>query len=219
MPILKRDLLSTIPAKNIARLAKRGEELLTQEYNETAERYKRILHYSRKDINSDESIKLVYDMLIAFKMNSRGAKLAELSDFKKSIKKHADIIQSLEKYKLEKVKATDDSFNEVIGSLFCNLSGLTQTASSLVTFSKTMHFILPDLFMPIDGRYTLRFFYESKPINEKQCFLQVFEQFRLFAQEHHAILKAQVDKTSCWNRNIPKVIDNIIIAYVSEKMK
>jgi hypothetical protein len=158
-------------------------------------------------------------MLIAFKMNSRGAKLSALADFKKSIIKHADIIQSLVKYKLEKVKATDESFNETIGSLFCNLSGLTQTALSLVTFSKTMHFILPDLFMPIDRNFTMRFFYQSPPINQKQCFLQVFEQFRLFAQEHYAILKEQVDSNSRWNRNIPKVIDNIIIAYASEKME
>ena len=80
-----------------------------------------------------------------------------------------------------------------------------------------MHFLLPDLFMPIDRRYTLRFFYELKPVNEKQCFFQVFEQFRLFAQEHHEILKAQVDKNSHWNRNVSKVIDNIIIAFVTEQ--
>ena len=218
MPKLKRDLLSTIPAKSIARLAKSGEKLLTQEYDETAERYNRILRFPRKDINSDEFINLVYDMLIAFKMNSRGAKLSAFADFKTTIAKQADIIQSLAKYKLEKVKATDDTFIATIDSMFDSLR-LTQTKSSLVTFSKAMHFLLPDLFMPIDGRYTLRFFYESKPVNEKACFLQVFEQFRLFAQEHHESLREQVDSNSHWNRNIPKVIDNIIIAYVSEKME
>ena len=219
MPTLKRDLLSTIAAQSIARLAKRGEGLLTQEYDETAERYNRILRYSRKDICSDGFIKDIYDMLIAFKMNSRGAKLSAFTDFKKTIAKHANIIQSLAKYKLEKVKATDDAFNETIDSLFCNLTGLTQTNAPLVTFAKAMHFLLPDLFMPIDRRYTLRFFYESTPINQKQCFLQVFEQFRQFAHEHHETLKEQVDKTSRWSHNIPKVIDNIIIAYVSEKME
>ena len=216
MPKLKRDLLSTITAKSIARLAKSGEKLLTQEYDDSSELYNRILRFSRNDIGSDEFIELVYNMLIAFKMNSRGAKLCALPDFKKSIKKHADTIQSLAKYKLENVKATDDTFNETIDSLFDKLH-LTQTKSSLVTFSKAMHFLLPDLFMPIDRRYTLRFFYESTPINQEQCFLQVFEQFRAFAQEHHEILKAQVDKKSLWNRNIPKIIDNIIIAFVTEQ--
>ena len=143
---------------------------------------------------------------------------AAFTDFKKAIIKQADIVQSLTKYKLEKVKATDDTFTATIDSLFDDLR-LTQTKSSLVTFSKAMHFIQPDLFRPVDRWYTLRFFYESTPVNEKTYFLQVFEQFRQFAHEHHETLMAQVDKASCWNRNIPKVIDNIIIAYVSEKME
>ena len=55
--------------------------------------------------------------------------------------------------------------------------------------------------------------------SEKECLHQAFEDYRQFAQKHHALLAAQVDKTSRWNRNIPKVIDNIIIAYVSENME
>lgn len=213
MPTLKRDLLSTILAKDIVELAKSGDALLTQEYN--AERYHRILRFSRKDITNDDFIKDVYEMLKDFKMNSRGAKLSELKEFKQSIEDHTDTILSLAKFKLETVKATDEAFKETIASLFDSLD-LTQTNSRLVTFSKAMHFLLPDLFMPIDRRYTLQFFYESTPVDQKACFLQVFEQFRAFAQEHHAVLKEQVDKTSCWNRNIPKVIDNIIIAYVTK---
>ena len=161
----------------------------------------------------------VYDMLVAFQMNSRRAELSDLKDFKKAIKKCADTIQSLAKIKLEKVRETDDSFKETIGFLFDNLCGLTKTDASLVTTSKTLHFLLPDLFMPIDRRYTLQFFYGYSPENEKQCFLQVFEQFRQYAQKHHETLKAQVDKNSHWNRNIPKVIDNIIIAFVTKNMK
>ena len=218
MPTTTRSRLSTISAKDIARLAKCGEEQLKQEYDGASELYNRILRSSRNDIGSNEFIKLVYDMLIVFKMNSRGAKLSELPDFKKSIKEHTGTILSLAKYKLEKVKETDDAFKETISFLFDNLR-LTQTTARLVTFSKTMHFLLPDLFMPIDRRYTLRFFYESTPVNQKQCFLQVFEQFRQYAQKHHEVLKEQVDKNSRWNRNIPKIIDNIIIASITETMK
>ena len=116
MPTLKRELLTIISAKSIARLAKSEEKLLTLEYNDTAERYNRILRFPRKDINSDEFIKLIYGMLIAFKMNSRGARLRELPDFKKMIEKHTDSIQSLAKFKLEKVKATDGTFTATIDS-------------------------------------------------------------------------------------------------------
>jgi len=166
MPTLKRDLLSTIRAKDIAKLAKSGEELLTKEYDESVERYHRILRFSRKDIADNDFIKDVYDMLIAFKMNSRGASLSEPADFKKSIKKHVDTIQSLAKYKLETVKANDETFKETIAFLFDNLK-LTQINSPLVTFAKTMHFLLPDLFMPIDRRYTLQFF-TNRPLSIKR---------------------------------------------------
>jgi hypothetical protein len=169
-------------------------------------------------------------------MNTKGAKLSKLTDFKKSIKKHADTIQSLVKVKLEKVKEADGNLKEAIDSLFGLFDNhqLVQTKSPLVTFSKTMHFFLPDLFMPIDRKYTLQFFYGKPPYKsenygrydltntiekQKQCFLDIFEQFRQFAKKHHETLQKQVDADSRWSRNIPKIIDNIIIAYVSENMK
>jgi len=84
--------------------------------------------------------------------------------------------------------------------------------------------------MPIDRKYTLQFYYANTfnrtnsmenviDSSEKECLHQVFEDYRQFAQKNHALLAAQVDKTSRWNRNIPKVIDNIIIAHVSENME
>jgi hypothetical protein len=218
MPKLKNTLLSTIPAKSIARLAERGEELLTRKYDKTSALYDSILRFPGKDFRSNDFLQRVYDMLVAFKMNVRRAELRKPCCFIKSIKKHADTIQSLAKVKLERVKESDSGLVDTVDFLFDNLE-LVQTKSPLVTFSKAMHFLLPDLFMPIDRRYTLRFFYAHPPANQKACFLQVFEQYRQFAQEHHALLKAQVDKSSRWNRNIPKVIDNIIIAYVSNKME
>ena len=232
MPILKRDLL-TITETDIPRLAKSGEELLSQKFAQSAELYNRILHSSRDDLASDELIEHVYDMLIAFGMNSQKAKMSELLDFTKLIQKHADTIQSLAKLKLEEIEENDNAFKTTIDSLFSALEGITQTISTLGTFSKTMHFLLPDLFIPISRKNTLQFYYADMPFNrerkmqhvidsgekQRECLEQVFDDFRQFAQKRYEILKAQVDKTSCWNRNIPKVIDNILIAYVSEKME
>ena len=234
MPTLKRDLLSTISVRNIARLAKSGEERLSKKYPQSAELYDCILQSSRNNFGDDELIEQVYKMLAAFGMDNQQAKLSDLPDFKQLIQGHTKTIQLFAHLKLEVVKETDESFKETMSSLFCNLAGLTQTKLSLVTFAKAMHFLLPNLFMPIDHKYTLQFFYTDPPYKkkeyvryymidtldkQKQCFLQVFEQFRQFAQKNHALLTAQVDKTSRWNRNIPKVIDNIIIAHVSENME
>ena len=203
---------------------------------DAATSYKEILNYPRDDISCDQFIALVYKTLEAFNMNTKGAKLSALPDFTKAIKGHISTIQSLAGLRLEEVKESEGQIKVAMNSLFEMFDNhqLVRTESPLVTFSKTMHFFLPDLFMPIDRKYTLQFFYKEPPYKsenygmhhltdtiekQKQCFLQVFEQFRQFAHEHHETLKAQVDKTSRWNHNIPKVIDNIIIAYVSEKME
>lgn len=203
---------------------------------DAVEFYKQVLRFPRKDIDSDEFIVLVFETLEAFNMNTKGAKLSELSVFKKAIKKHTKTIQSLVGLKLEEVNKDDNTLSTAISSLFGLFDGhqLVQTASPLVTFSKTMHFFLPDLFMPIDRKYTLQFFYGKPPYKnknygrqdfmntvekQKKCFLKIFEEFRLFAQKHYPVLKEQVDKHSRWNRNIPKIIDNIIIAFVSENME
>jgi len=210
-------------------------EYIEDNYRKDAtELYDQVLRFPRKDIFSKDFIGLVYETLKAFNMNSKGARLSELPVFTKSIKKHAKTIQSLVGLKLEKVKESDSGLMDTIGFLLDNLE-LVQTNSPLVTFSKTMHFFLPDLFMPIDRKYTIQFFYRNpssyKQVNyglhsvtntlEKQqrCFHRIFEEFRHFAHAHSDVLKAQVNPNSRWNRNIPKIIDNIIIAYVSKNME
>ena len=230
MPDPKNRLTEIIPhtSKEIAKLLKATEE--TYRFDKTPLFYDRVLCFPRKNIGSDDFIKLVYETLQAFNMDGRGARLSEYSVFKKSIKKHREAIASLDKYKLEKLDRIDDNFKNVIGFLFDNLQ-LTQTNSPLVTFSKTMHFFLPDLFMPIDRKYTIQFFYKKPPYkrknyglpepfkNQKQSFFQVFEQFREFSHKHREILKSMVDSDTRWNRNIPKIVDNLIIAYVNCHME
>jgi len=218
MPKLKNTLIATIPAKDIPKWSKWTEEHFWKDQRgDAGELYNHVLTCPGRDIRSDSFLGLVYGMLAAFKMNARGAILSEPADFKKTIKKHADTIESLAKVKLEKVKESDSGLINTIGSLFDHLH-LTQTKSRLVTFSKTMHFLLPNLFMPIDRWYTLRFFYGHPPANQKACFLEVFEQCRAFAHQHSEALKALENPNSRWNRNVPKIIDNVIIGYVSNKM-
>ncbi|MDR0704972.1 MAG: hypothetical protein LBF88_08290, partial [Planctomycetaceae bacterium] len=138
-----------------------------------------------------------------------------------------EIIQGLTKLRIEKLKETDNQLKEKIDFLFNNLQLVAENKPPLVTFSKTMHFFLPNLFMPIDRKFTLPFFYRKAPFNPKnhvpfskdhqsqiQIFCDIFEQFRQFANKHRSSLETQINPNSRWNRNIPKIIDNIIIAYV-----
>jgi hypothetical protein len=84
----------------------------------------------------------------------------------------------------------------------------------LVTFSKTLHFFLPDLVVPIDRKYTLQFFYGSTYVPKSdqkqfQRFMEIEQQY-LKLQSNIDFSKFIDDK---WNLNIPKTLDNLIIGY------
>lgn len=168
------------------------------------------------DIYSDEYLELVYTTLIAWNMNSRGAKLAEIDDFKDTIRKRKEGINSLKGYRIEKLdKQKIEEILEVLQNLFDRLN-LVKTESPLVTFSKTLHFLLPELIVPIDRKYTMTFFYNSQiPKREKQfkVFSELFEKFWEISQRHN--LNNYLNNT--WNRTIPKIIDNMIIGYRLKK--
>lgn len=190
-------------------------------YNLLLEKRKKI------DIFSDEYLELVYTTLIAWNMNGRGAKLNDFELFKESIRKNKSKINSLEIYKIESVNEEDKK--KIFGfveELFKNLDlvGKSWTGnkikSKIVAFSKTLHFLIPDLIVPIDRRYTLDFFYSNKDVptdsdnvknNNKQLkvFKELYEKFCEMAKIYN--LKKYLDNK--WNRNIPKIIDNAIIGY------
>ena len=190
-------------------------------YNLLLEKRKKV------DIFSDEYLELVYTTLIAWNMNGRGAKLNDFDLFKDTIRKNKTKINSLMDYKIEKLNEKEKAdVLKIAEELFNNLdlTGKSWTGnkikSKLVTFSKTLHFLIPDLFVPIDRRYTLDFFYDNKMVptssnikknNEMQIevFNELFEKFCEIAKICN--LSKYVDNK--WNLNVPKIIDNSIISY------
>ncbi|MBI2044514.1 hypothetical protein HYT23_00495 [Candidatus Pacearchaeota archaeon] len=182
---------------------------------------------NKVDIFSDEYLELVYTILIAWNMNGRGAKLNDFDLFKDSIRKNRNKLNYLKRYSIEKLNEKEkNDVLEIIKVLFMELDLVGKNRSGkkikskLVTFSKTLHFLLPELIVPIDRRYTLAFFYNntqvptkpnSKSNDEKQIeiFNEIYNQFVELARIYH--LKQYIDKK--WNGNITKVIDNAIIGY------
>jgi len=178
------------------------------------------------DVFSDDYLELVYSTLIAWNMNQRGASLNGFDEFKESIKKSRGGISSLRRYRIDYLDKDDvKDVLDVADSLFCDLdlvgiSSLTRKKirSKLVAFSKTMHFMLPDLIVPIDRTYTLNFFYNNSQLhtdhdpekndrNQIKTFNELYDKFWQLSQKHD--LGQYLDDK--WNRNVPKVIDNAII--------
>lgn len=178
--------------------------------------YKKLNELRKKqDIFSDDYLELVYVTLSSWNMNSRAAKLADFSDFKDIIRGKGPLIHSLENDKLSKLNVETICKLE---SLFQSFEGICHQKSKIVTFSKTLHFLLPELAVPIDRKYTLNFFNNNSIIPndlDKQFVLykNILLSFSRLAQKYD--FSKYVDNG--WNQNIPKILDNLIIGYMKLK--
>lgn len=158
-------------------------------------------------------IELVYTTLSAWNMNSRGARLQEFSLFRESIMKCKSKLARISNLTLKSFDT--DQVRESISDLFENLNLVFEDKPPLVTFSKTMHFYLPNLIVPIDRTYTMNFFYGNTNVpdtNEKQLerFFDIQQECCRFSKEN----KLGKYKDRIWNRSIPKIIDNAIIGHI-----
>lgn len=176
--------------------------------------YRKVVEYKFANKFSDDFIELLYVTLAAWNMNSRGAKLEEFPTFCKSIKKYQDDFEKLSKLTIGDI----DGQKEILRKLFFELKLVAPEKPPLVTFSKTLHFILPNLIAPIDRRYTIRFFYGN---SNNKCFKSSETQFETFWEIESAFSKFAKTKDlsqyidDVWNRNIPKIMDNAIIGKIS----
>lgn len=157
---------------------------------------------------------LLYATLTAWDMNARGAKMKYFDEFKENLIRNKALFTDLEKYKLFQI--AKEEFSEIknkLSDLYDNLH-LMKTGGRLVSNSKIMHFLLPDLIMPMDRQNTLRFFF-GYTMESKNKFLNIFECSYLIAKR----LDLSDLLNDGWNRSIPKIIDNAIICAESSKYR
>jgi len=167
-------------------------------------------------------ISLAYQTLQDWNMDQRGAKLVDLSNFKNSILSCVESLAHLKEYRLELLSTSEmGKVLPELKGLFVNLK-VMQTQARIVGVSKTLHFLLPNLVMPIDRENILSLLYlgskySANPEREFQYFTEIFEEYRTLCNKL-ALSVRDVDKLG-WNSSIPKMIDNALIGFLSELLK
>jgi hypothetical protein len=217
---IKNTLLETLPAdkeeiKKLIDYIERNFKFNLSNYAATVKH--------RDDPFSDEHIQSVYIVVKEWYRNPFGTiQLLDFGSFKASILANKETIQELKKYRLEYLNSGDViTIEKGIAKLFKGLELVpVGKKSKLVVFSMTMHLLLPDLLMPINRTQTLKFFYDSMfvPVGDEgqiQIYIDIFEQM----QEYSRTLtpKGEYLKPNGWSRNVPKLIDSLIIAYVKKE--
>jgi len=169
-------------------------------------------------IEKDDFLRDVRDVVISFGMDSRSAKIKSFTDFKKAILDNKESIVSLSKYKLENLSLKElESLKEPLLHLFKNLK-IMESNSRLVSFSKTMAHLIPDLIPPMDRRNINLFFYGDVnfPYGIEAESLRFWEMFRYFFYIcREANLSTKNISFEGFNSSIPKLIDNAIWGYFS----
>ncbi len=159
------------------------------------------------------------NVLNRWNMNQQGAKLTSVKEFRDSIIYLCEELEKLNDYKLEEL--SHDDFCKIkpkIVYIFENLQ-VMDSKMKLVGNSKAMHFLFPDLIMPIDRKYILDFFYNNRAYNSNNeikkfeeiiyAYLQITEKLELTKQDLE-------NNQRSWHTSIPKLIDNAIICYFKE---
>jgi hypothetical protein len=182
--------------------------------------YKKIIdkHRFLKNLNAlikdDEFVELIYITLIAWDMNRRSAKLVPFEEFKESVLKNQPILNELYDYRLDFLSINDlDVILDKIEVLFSSLR-VMKSKSKIVGVSKTLHFLLPNLIMPIDRKFTLNSLYGNNAYSQdvKKEFKTFKEVFIKFCEISKRLKLSDRDVNNFnWNVSIPKLIDNALI--------
>jgi hypothetical protein len=172
-----------------------------------------------KLIKNDDFCRNLYRTLEAWDMDKRGARLNEYDILKESILQHGPYLIDLYKNKLDSISSLEDKNGQKIirdlEFVFCHLE-VMKSKRRIVGVSKAMHFLLPDLVMPIDSTYTMPYFYGTNKYNEKvekefQTYLDIF------TKAHQITKKLKLSTNDAdgkeWNTSVPKLIDNAIIGF------
>ncbi|UVT18407.1 MAG: hypothetical protein H8K03_11185 [Nitrospira sp.] len=107
---------------------------------------------------------------------------------------------------------------EQIWSLIARLKiGIGQTR--IVSGSKALHHLIPELVPPMDREYTLKFFFNHKNLNKsgEDAFREMYPHFHRIAVSCRERIEARLGKGMY--TSFTKVIDNAIVGYVVKHLK
>jgi hypothetical protein len=169
-----------------------------------------------KLIASESFLPKLYATLEKWDMNRRRAKLVDVSTMFTSIRSHQEKLSSLYRYRLEELSEDDiEEVLEQLSELFCGLE-IMATHRRIVGVSKALHFLLPDLVMPIDSSNTMLAFYGyNRYDNSAEKEFKTFTD--IFLKSHKIAIRLELSKSDIsslhWSCSVPKLIDNAIFGF------
>jgi hypothetical protein len=135
-------------------------------------------------IRNELFLEYIYATLASWGMHRMGegnTKLTDFDIFKNSIQSERENIEKLQIYEIDSIPIVHET--QIISSIYQIISrlkvGIAET--KIVAGSKTLHHILPNLVPPIDGEYTMKFFYNNRTsalaYGERVAFDEIYKNY------------------------------------------
>lgn len=172
-----------------------------------------------KAIDDDLFLDYLYATLTAWGLHRMGpgfTKLAEIQEIKNSLHIQKEKIRAIQSLEIEKIQK--DNVDFVASKLWNIIKGLKIGIgeTKIVAGSKALHHILPNLIPPIDGEYTLKFFYNNRgtALNRggEIAFKEIYSHFVHISTTCTDVINKHIGHNM--NTSKTKVIDNAIVGFV-----
>ncbi len=164
-------------------------------------------------LRDDYHIEILYATLVSWDMNSRRAKMKYFDEFKDDILSCLDLFKKIENLE----RSSDIDINElksILRETYKSLN-LMKTGGRLVSNSKLLHFLFPNLLMPMDRTNTLSYFYGNMGESSNK-YIEIIE-FSLEIINMPEKWENYLDDR--WNSTVPKMIDNAIILLMRRSIR
>jgi hypothetical protein len=179
---------------------------------------RRTLAGSSAAAQDPEFLDALYETLKAWQMNQRGAKLIARADFCNRVSGHAADLAPFDTLLIDAIAVADvPQVARRLWSLIALIS-VTEAKAKLVSGTKLIHHLLPDLVPPIDQTWSRTFFARHSPDfygynrgGQRKVFESAFAHFAFLGK---AVNPAQyVNGNAGWRTGRAKILDNAITGF------
>ena len=182
-------------------------------------------------------IEMIYAVLPSWGMHRMGdtsTKIINFDKFTEQIDNNREILHKLKDKTISEIKI------EAISNLLINNLSFSESNSHLVSSSKVLHHIIPNLVSPIDKQYSIRFLLQPKnkflsnTKNGKIKYSQIaynnkeeIKYSNLFLSGMHSFIEdnksilinyldKEIDFGKNFNTSLTKIFDNLIMVYIKD---
>jgi len=182
--------------------------------------YQKVLECRRKHarihdfLEDNYSLEILYATLVAWDMDSRGAKLKYFEEFGKSLLICKEEFEEIENLGEKSILNNEKELLSLLQKAYEKLK-LMETAAKLVSNAKCFHFLFPKICMPMDGTNTLQYLYG----NTNETLKRYLDIIRFSFELMRRPIAYETYLDNKWNQTIPKLIDNAIILLQGKSTK